>query len=415
MTILVHNPTYSLVYGFKHRDFDAKDDNMGPDEAFLNKHQLERSAGKSKPLYQQIFFLVQDSIRSGHLKPGQQLPSRAEMVRFFEVEYRTVNAALEMLEKEGLIQLNDKGDFLISAPLHPILKMSLVYFYWVKSLFNISISEGCRRFADEVEMEYVALDVSRSLEHLARIITSKKYGINGFVVIPWDFPAFRDVMQQALDDGIKIVFVDHDLPGMEISSVAADHYTGGYKATTHLLDNHQGPVYYVGSTSAPASCKGRYDGWRAAMTDHGFTHLNRYVYEISRSDQELSGTMPESPQMIHQHKETAIRLFNSEASRPYCIFTSADNVARGVYEAAAEMNLSVGQDIFITGYGDKPFAAKLPVPLTSVFTDDEKIGYEAMRMLYNQLMGAGSNTIHRVMPVSLQIRASSLFPAARKK
>ncbi len=378
--------------------------------------RLDRNSGKSKPLYRQIYSLIRNYIHNNKLRPGQRLPSRAEMVRCFDVEYRTVNAALDLLAKEGIVHLEEKGGILVSKNSRPILKKSLVYIYWGRSLFHISISEGCRRFAEETKMEYVALDVSRSLTHFASIVNKQENGIAGFVIIPWDFPAFRNVIQQALDQEMRIVFVDHDLPGMEISTVSSDHYTGAYKAATHLLEHHDGPVYYVGSTAAPGSCKDRYDGWRQAMLDYGFVKPNEHVFETVWSDEELSWTIPESAERIQQHKETALKLFRSNQKPPYCIFTSADNVARGVYEAAEETNLIIGKDIFVASYGDKPFCVKLPVPLTSVFTDDEKVGYEAMRILYNQLMGVACSPIHRVLPVRLNVRESSIGrPAARQE
>ncbi|MBN2212383.1 MAG: GntR family transcriptional regulator [Sedimentisphaerales bacterium] len=382
---------------------------MASGDILFNPGQLNRNSGKSKPIYYQIGSVIRKAIESGQYQPGDLLPSRAELVRCFAVEYRTVNAALDLLEQEGVIRYEDKEIRVANKSPRTILNNSLVYVYWVRSLFHISISEGCRRFAREVGIEFVSLDVSRSLDHFAAIINRKEHAINGFVIIPWDFPDFRDVIQQALDRKMKIVFVDHDLPGMEVSSVSADHYTGAYKATTHLLERHHDrPVHYVGSTSAPGSCRGRYEGWAAAMADHGFVDLDAYVCETPRTDKELSGALPDSAEAINLHKTTAMKLFQSVASGPYVIFTSADNVARGVYEAARERKLAVGRDVFVAGYGDKPFCTKLPVPLTSVFTDDEKVGYEAMRILYNQLMGVASNPVHRVLPVDLRIRQSSV-------
>lgn len=42
-------------------------------------------------------------IRSGHYKPGQQLPSERELVETYQVSRVTVNRALAMLDAKGVV------------------------------------------------------------------------------------------------------------------------------------------------------------------------------------------------------------------------------------------------------------------------------------------------------------------------
>lgn len=55
------------------------------------------------PLWFQIANLLRDSIASGEFKPGERLPSEAELNRAFTVSRTTARAALDKLEQEGLI------------------------------------------------------------------------------------------------------------------------------------------------------------------------------------------------------------------------------------------------------------------------------------------------------------------------
>ncbi len=385
---------------------------MATNKIQFNPSQLDRNSGKSRPLYRQISSVIRKVIETGQLQSGDYLPGRAALVQCFDVEYKTVNAALDILEQEGFIQFDHKEIRVTVQSKHIVPQKArnnpLVYVQWVPSAFNIAVSKGCRRFAQEVGLEFVSLNMAMSLDNFAAIVDSQNQDIPGFVIIPWDFPEFREIIRKAKAKNIKMVFADRELPAMDVSSVAPDHYSGAYKATEHLLEEHDGPVYYVGSTSAPGSCRSRYEGWSAAMADHGFIDMEKYICQTRRDDKELSGIFPDSADAISLHKVTAMNFFHSAATKPYVIFTSADNVARGVYEAALDLKLVVGRDIFISGYGDKPFCIKLPVPLTSVFCNDEKLGYEAMRVLYDQLMGGANHPIHRVLPVDLRIRQSSI-------
>lgn len=56
------------------------------------------------PLWFQIAALLRGSIASGEFKPGEHLPSEAELNRAFGVSRTTARAALDKLEQEGLIK-----------------------------------------------------------------------------------------------------------------------------------------------------------------------------------------------------------------------------------------------------------------------------------------------------------------------
>lgn len=55
------------------------------------------------PLWFQISNLLRSSISSGEFKPGERLPSEADLNRVFSISRTTARAALDKLEQEGLI------------------------------------------------------------------------------------------------------------------------------------------------------------------------------------------------------------------------------------------------------------------------------------------------------------------------
>ena len=61
------------------------------------------SADDSLPLYLQLASLIRRCISSGLLKPGDHLPSEAELCRHFTISRSTVRQALKELEEQGLI------------------------------------------------------------------------------------------------------------------------------------------------------------------------------------------------------------------------------------------------------------------------------------------------------------------------
>lgn len=65
-------------------------------------HDISLVAGPV-PLWFQISNLLRGSISSGEFKPGERLPSEADLNRVFSVSRTTARTALDKLEQEGLI------------------------------------------------------------------------------------------------------------------------------------------------------------------------------------------------------------------------------------------------------------------------------------------------------------------------
>ncbi len=64
------------------------------------------------PLYSQLNGIIKRGITSGHLKPGQLLPSETELCSHFDISRNTVRQAIGELEEEGfVIRKRGKGTF----------------------------------------------------------------------------------------------------------------------------------------------------------------------------------------------------------------------------------------------------------------------------------------------------------------
>jgi GntR family transcriptional regulator len=71
--------------------------------------------GSERPLYQQLAALLAQDIRAGRWKPGDRLPSEAELMRDHEVSRITVRQAIALLVRNGqLTARRGKGTFVSS-------------------------------------------------------------------------------------------------------------------------------------------------------------------------------------------------------------------------------------------------------------------------------------------------------------
>jgi LacI family transcriptional regulator len=366
--------------------------------------ELERGRGKTEPLYQQIKRQLAKQIDTGSVAKGQRFPSISKMVENWDVDYQTVNLALELLEKEGLIKCEEgrgKGPVVVADA---GLKYTAMFLRWSHDDFVMSITEGIRKFAEEKGMPFSMADVSDSQESFLNAISHPMAGVNGLILWPPDTIEFRRACLKALEKGVKIVFVDVKLDGLPVSSVSIDHVGGAQQATTHLIRKHHNPVYCFGLTPM-SSVQARDPGWAMAMNQYGFRDHAGLVYETPDPKIERGDFYRKS---LRAHINAASDLITGNKNGKLSVFCCTGFAAQGIYAAAKRMGLTIGQDIFVAGYGDDPVCWKLPVPLTSVQQNNEQVGYEAANTLLMEMSGTVRHPMSRLLPAKLRIRQSSV-------
>ena len=141
------------------------------------------------------------------------------------------------------------------------------------------------------------------------------------------------------------------------------------------------------------------------MTEHNFAQPDSYLWELpipeAQSSVQRELTWSEGPCRLAQARLEGVQ------GEKISIFAGSDYVALGVYQAAEQLGLKVGRDIFIVGFGDMPLCHRLDPPLSSVYHFYDRLGYETAKLLHQELVGGVRQPVHRFLPVELRVRASS--------
>jgi GntR family transcriptional regulator len=88
---------------------------------------LDRTQGLT--LHHQIAMLLEDQLRSGVFRPGDQLPGEEELRQSYEVSRVTIRRALQSLETRGLVSRErGRGTYVRDMPPAPSLPMPLKAF-----------------------------------------------------------------------------------------------------------------------------------------------------------------------------------------------------------------------------------------------------------------------------------------------
>lgn len=224
--------------------------------------------------------------------------------------------------------------------------------------------------------------------------------------------AYVNMMARGLADGLLIVlprepeaylqwlrqrefpYVLIDQFGIDESdlSVTATNHQGGYDATKHLIDlGHRRIGIVTGWMDMVSACY-RLEGYRAALDDNGIPFDESLVYEGNFTREcgfQGASALLDLPQP------------------PTAIFSSNDDTAFGVMDAARARNLKVPVELSVVGFDDIPTAASHIPPLTTVRQPLTDMGQSATRMLLELIQNPEEDQTSIVLPTDLILRETT--------
>lgn len=224
--------------------------------------------------------------------------------------------------------------------------------------------------------------------------------------IVWGIPQIGDNMDAIADYArhteIPIVFTDI-APTPNVSMITIDNFMGGQLATQHLIAQGHTAIGLITGPLAYHSARERVRGWRHSMLEHGLPADDSLIAEATWAAE--SGVI-------------ALRQILDSRPDVTAIFASNDQIALGVFHAAAQLGLRIPTELAVVGYDDIPEAAFFSPSLTSVHQDLSVLGAravtEVIRLVETKRMRGNFETVQATLPPELVIRASSTLPTSPK-
>jgi GntR family transcriptional regulator len=132
------------------------------------------------------------TIRSGGLRPGDQLPSEAELVEQFGVARTTVREALKLLEQDGLLHVqHGVGRFVVPSVERPITRLETVTELMASLGYEVTnrVLEIAETAADEATLAALGLLPGARVIRLERVrLRNREPLIYSIDVVPADLP-----------------------------------------------------------------------------------------------------------------------------------------------------------------------------------------------------------------------------------
>jgi LacI family transcriptional regulator len=179
-------------------------------------------------------------------------------------------------------------------------------------------------------------------------------------------PHLRQIIEDAQ---VPIVDLGQSYPELMLPRVFPDHRAAGVLAANHLIDlGLRHLLFYAHIIDHPAPGLRR-DGFRDAALGRGM-NVDELWWDSTKP-------VPGGGTRV-AWLATHLR----SLSRPLGVLAGNDLVAPDVLDAATRAGLRVPEDVAVIGVDNDPIVVELgPVPLTSVDTARERVGYEAAALL----------------------------------
>lgn len=357
----------------------------------------------SETRYAALADKLRDILVSGGVRHGDLVASEHDLVRKYGVSRVTVRKATDVLIAEGLLERRPgKGLF---ARIHRnntgMIQFMAGNLEWVPC---VRAARGVQQAAREAGVQVQIYDAHGSmqldLELLRRLPES---GAQGAIIHALHDPAFTEALYGLRSRGFPFVLVDQRLHDLDVPTVLADNYDGGYRLARHLLDRGHRRIGFIGDIAAD-TVRERLAGLRDAVGDAGLPFDRSLVVDAKPADQ--LDTQAWTEQIARQ-----TRALLAIDERPSAIFAACDANARDVCRAAAACGLDLPAELSVVGFDDDPLAELTSPPLTTARQPFEAMGAAAFALLAARMADPRAAIEHRTMPVSVIARASVASPA----
>lgn len=190
-------------------------------------------------------------------------------------------------------------------------------------------------------------------------------------------------------------YVDRD----SIPSVVAGDVAAGLTAGLALLDAGHRRVAFIGGEDTIEASRNRLKGYKRALAMRDVPYDPALVVKGGWT---ISGGF------------YALKRLRALSDPPTAVFCFCDRTAVGVYNAASEMGLQIGQDLSVIGFDNEAYTADMLPPLTTMELPHADMARHAVEQLVDIIQRPKSTLRHMRMKFDCpMIERGSIGPLVR--
>lgn len=187
-------------------------------------------------------------------------------------------------------------------------------------------------------------------------------------------------------DNIPCVIIGDRHPSIKLNYIDTENFQGMCNATEYLISRGHTKIAYIKGNTQNQNAIDRYAGFVEAMAYDKIKINPKWIFDGDYT-KECGGE--------------ALKYFLSLKNKPTAVLSSTDLMAIGLYEEAINIGLRIPDDISIIGFDGQEICSYTNPPLATMHQPLEDMGFEAARLLINQIEKNYNEPQHLVFPVVL--------------
>lgn len=191
--------------------------------------------------------------------------------------------------------------------------------------------------------------------------------VDGWIVIN-----SSEGLELLANSSVPIVTIGARVAGVDIPAVFPDNFAGMRSAVSHVIEHGHTRIAFAGDL-ANNDIKQRYEGYQAALADHGLALDPALVFPAAGS-YEIAGA-------------SAIRQLHGAGMPCTALAGATDETAIGALSTAQALGYRVPEDLAVVGFDDIILAHSATPPLTTIRVPIRALGTTAAELLLAQLEG----------------------------
>jgi DNA-binding LacI/PurR family transcriptional regulator len=332
------------------------------------------------PKYRRVYDDLLTAITTGVYRPGERLPSEAELGEHYKTSRITVAKAVSELQAQRLVSRRAGSGTHVLAP---SLSKGHVFGLLIPDLGRTEIFEPICHGMMQSPLSNAhsllwghsmgeAAQQEKEAEYLCHKYVAQK--VSGVFFAPLEFTPTKDLVNKrivsALDQaGIPVVLLDRCYAPYPMRSkcdlVGIDNHRAGYQITQHLLKQGAKRVAFVAKPHSASTVIARIAGYREAMGAFGLSLREDLVRRVD----------PDDPVFLR-------KLLDAKINGLVC---ANDFIAARIMAGLFAKGVKVPEEIRIVGIDDVKYAALLPIPLTTQHQNCADIGAMALATMLQRL------------------------------
>lgn len=358
----------------------------------------ERRVAKHRRVFEHLL----SSIQSGQLKPGDRLPSEAELGRIFESSRITIAKAVLDLQRMGLVTRRPGAGTHVQRPqqatggtfglLIPELGLTEIFEPICHGMMRSPFARPDALLWGNASTS--VRETAREAEQMVQSFIVQK--VAGVFFAPLELTGEKETVNRRITRALEraqipVVLLDRCyMPYPERSAhdlVGVDNRRAGYVAAAHLLSLGVRRLAFLGEQNAANTVDARITGFYEALRAFGVSPETDPVWRGSPQDESFVRRM-------------------MQAARPEGIMCANDLTAARLMQVLLGQGTRIPEEVRIVGMDDVKYASLLPVPLTTIHQDCAGIGAVAMSTMLERLEHPELPVRDVLVPTWLVVRRS---------